>query len=212
MKWLNAIERKIGRHYIPNLMKYLVLAMAGVFILEYLPLPRSAYQFLMFDRAAVLRGEIWRVITFIFLPPNASLFWIIFSLYFYYFLGSSLESQWGSARFNIYYLFGIIGNVIAGFITGYATNEYLNLSLLLGFAALFPNMEFMLFFFLPVKVKWIGLVDGLFLIYQLIMVPWPNKIALVASMLPFILFFGRDAWLMIRMEYRRIRRWFAMRR
>ena len=102
--------------------------------------------------------------------------------------------------------------MIAGFITGYVTNEYLNLSLLLGFAALFPNMEFMLFFFLPVKVKWIGLVDGLFLIYQLIMVPWPNKIALVASMLPFILFFGRDAWLMIRMEYRRIRRWFAMRR
>ena len=69
MKWLNAIERKIGRHYIPNLMKYLVLAMAGVFILEYLPLPRSAYQFLMFDRAAVLRGEIWRVITFISCPP-----------------------------------------------------------------------------------------------------------------------------------------------
>jgi len=212
MKWLNAIERKMGRHYIPNLMKYLVFAMAGVFILEYLPLPRSAYQFLMFDRAAILRGEIWRAITFIFLPPNASIFWIVFSLYFYYFLGSSLENRWGSARFNIYYLVGIIGNVLAGFITGYATNEYLNLSLLLGFAVLFPDVEFMLFFFLPVKAKWIGLVDGLFLIYQMVQVPWQYKIALVVSMLPFILFFGKDAWMMIRMEYRRIRRWFMLRR
>lgn len=212
MKWLNALERKFGRHYIPNLMKYLVIAMAGVFILEYLPLPRSAYQFLMFDKAAILRGEIWRLITFIFLPPTGSVFWILLSLYFYYFLGSALESQWGGFRFNVFYLLGMLGNIIAGFITGYATNEYLNLSLLLSFAVLFSETEFMIFFILPVKAKWIGLVDALFLIYQLVRVPWSFKLAIVISLLPFLLFFGGQAWLLARMEYRRLQHWIRTRK
>jgi len=212
MKWLNSLERKLGRHYIRDLMKYLVIAMAGTFILEFLPLPKSAFQLLRFNRAAILQGEIWRVFTFVFLPPTGSIFWIIISLYFYYFLGSTLENQWGSARFNVYYIIGVIGNIIAGFITGYATNEYLNLSLLLAFAAMYPDMEFMLFFFLPVKAKWIGLFDGLYLIYLLIISPWHYKLTIVISLLPFLLFFGGQAWLLIRMEYRRIRHWLIMRR
>ena len=212
MKWLYAIERKMGRHYISDLMKYLVIAMAGVFILEFMPLPRSAFQVLRFDRAAILQGQIWRIFTFILLPPTGSIFWIVISLYFYYFLGSTLEHQWGSARFNLYYLIGVIGNIISGMITGYATNEFLNLSLLLAFAALYPDTEFMLFFFLPVKAKWIGLIDGLFLIYQLIILPWQYKLTIVISMLPFLLFFGGQAWLLLRMEYRRLRHWFITHR
>ena len=156
MNWLNQLERKLGRHYIPNLMKYLCFAMLGVFVLEYLPLPRSAYQLLYFNRELILRGEIWRLITFIFLPPSSSIIWVLFSLYFYYFLGTVLESYWGSARFNIYYAIGILGNIISGFILGVATNEYLNLSLLLAFAVLYPEHEILLFFFLPVKMRWIG--------------------------------------------------------
>ena len=103
MNVLNRLERALGRHYIRDLMKYLCIAMLGVFILEFLPLPKSAVNLLYFDRDLILRGEIWRVITFVFLPPTGSLLWILFSLYFYYFLGSSLERHWGSARFNIYY-------------------------------------------------------------------------------------------------------------
>jgi hypothetical protein len=100
MRWLNDLERRIGRHYIPNLMKYLTLAMLGVFILEYLPLPQSAWYLLYFNRDLILRGEIWRVITFIFLPPNSSLIFILLSLYFYYFLGTSLETT-GAGRGSI---------------------------------------------------------------------------------------------------------------
>ena len=207
MNWLNRLERRVGRHYIRHLMKYLTIAMLGVFILEYLPLSKSAWYLLYFDRALILRGEIWRLITFIFLPPSGSLIFILLSLYFYYFLGTSLENHWGGARFNIYYAIGILGNIVAGFLTGAATNSYLNTSLLLSFAVLYPDMEFMLFFFLPVKVRWIGWAWGLYLMYQLFVVPWTYKVALVLSLLPFVLFFGKQAWLQLRMDGRRLMRW-----
>ena len=207
MKWLDRLERRIGRHYIPHLMQYLTLAMLGVFILDYLPLQRSASALLYFDRDLILQGQIWRLITFIFLPPNDSLLFILLSLYFYYFLGTSLENHWGGARFNIYYAIGILGNIVAGFLTGYATNMYLNTSLLLSFAVLYPEMEFMLFFFLPVKVRWIGIAWGLYLAYQLITIPWIYKLALALSFLPFLLFFGKQAWLQLRMDGRRLMRW-----
>ena len=212
MKWLNYLERKMGRHYIPDLMKYLCLAMLGVFILDYLPLARSASELFYFSRSRIFQGEIWRLITFSLLPPSGSIVWIIFNLYFYYFLGTALEHSFGSARFNIYYALGIVGNILSGLILGYATNEYLNMSLLLAYAVIYPNQEFLLFFFLPVKVKWLGMFWGAYLIYQLLMVPWVVKGALLLSMLPFILFFGHSAWLQLRMEGRRLMRWINMRR
>lgn len=212
MNWLNRLERRVGRRYIPHLMQYLVIAMAGVFILDYLPLRQSASALLYFNRELILRGQIWRLITFIFLPPTGSFLFILLSLYFYYFLGTSLENHWGGAKFNIYYAIGILGNIAAGFLTGYTTNSYLNTSLLLSFAVLYPDMEFVLFFFLPVKVRWIGWAWGLYLLYQLVMDPWPYKLALVLSFLPFVLFFGKQAWLQLRMDGRRVLRWINMRK
>ena len=197
----------MGRHYIRDLMKYLCIAMLGVFILEYLPLPNSAWMALYFDRDLILRGQVWRIITFIFLPPSGSILWILFSLYFYYFLGTSLERHWGGARFNLYYLIGVLGNIAAGFLTGTATNVYLNTSLLLAFAVLYPDMQFTLFFFLPVKVKWIGWAWGAFLIYQAIQMSWTYRVALVFSFLPFVLFFGKQAFLQLRMDARRLLYW-----
>ena len=207
MKLLDQLERRIGRRYIPNLMKYLVFGMLGVLVLEYLPLNRSAWSLLYFNRALILRGEIWRLITFIFLPPSGNLVFILLSLYFYYFLGTSLENHWGGAKFNLYYLIGVLGSILAGFLTGYTTNSYLNTSLLLAFAVMYPDMEFMLFFFLPVKVRWIGIAWGLYLAYQLITIPWIYKLALALSFLPFLLFFGKQAWLQLRMDGRRLMRW-----
>ena len=212
MRWLNDLERRIGRHYIPNLMRYIVFGMLGVFILEYLPLQRSAWEFLYFNKTLILRGEVWRLITWIFLPPTGSILFILLNLYFYYFLGTSLENHWGSARFNIYYAIGILGNILAGFLTGFTTNSFLNISLLLSFAVLYPDMEFTLFFFLPVKVRWIGWAWGLYLIYQLVTVPWIYKVSLVLSMLPFALFFGKQAWLQARMDCRRLMRWINQRK
>lgn len=102
---------------------------------------------LAFNREAVLHGQIWlwRLITFVFIPPNSNILFILFSLYFYWLIGSSLENQWGAFRFNVYYLCGMIGTILAGLITGYASNSYLNLSLFLAFALMYPDYQVMVF-------------------------------------------------------------------
>ena len=143
MSWLDKLDRKFGRWGIPNLMLYIVITIAAVFIGDVLfsvqGMSLSGY-LALFTQAAV-HGQFWRFITFIFVPPTTSIISLFFFLYFYYFLGSTLENVWGTFRFNLYYLVGLIGAVIAAFFTGYGTSTYLNLSLFLAFAFLFPDHE-----------------------------------------------------------------------
>lgn len=205
-KMLNRLERRLGRHYIPHLMQYLCFGMLGVFILNYLPLARSASGLLYFDRDRILNGEVWRLVTFVFLPPTGDMLFILLNLYFDYFIGTSLENSWGGARFNIYYFIGVLGNIAAGMLTGYATNTYLNISLLLAFSVLFPEERFMLFFVLPVRAKWFGIFAGALLIYQFIFASWAARASVLLSVLPFLLFFGPQALLQLRMDVRRLLR------
>jgi membrane associated rhomboid family serine protease len=140
-----------------------------------------------------MRGEIWRLITFLFLPPTMHPIWTIFALYFYYLVGSNLENQWGSFRFNLYYLIGVICTIIASFIgKGTVTTEHLNLSLFLAFAYLFPNFEVLLFFFIPVKIKYIAYLNWAFIVFSLIFNPLPMKLAAIASVVNFFIFFWSD--------------------
>lgn len=173
-------------------MLYLVIAMAGVYIVElFVPdMPLSLY--LYFDRSLIFAGQWWRVITWILIPPSSSLIFIIFSLYFYYLIGLGLERSWGSFKFNLYYLVGIIATIIGGFITGTTDNTFLNYSLFFAFAILYPDFQVMLFFFIPIKIKWLALVDLLFFIISLIFSPMYIRVAIIASMLNFILFFYED--------------------
>lgn len=190
---LDRMERKLGRLAVRNLMSVIVGVMALVFILDYLFAVRintlfSSY--LIFDREAVLAGEVWRVITFALLPPNSSVIFIIFSLYFYWMIGSVLETEWGAFKFNVFYLCGIIGTIAAGFITGYATNYYLNMSLFLAFALLYPEFELRLFFAIPVKIKYLAFVDLVLFVIDLITLPWAYKAAIIVSLANVMLFFG----------------------
>ena len=190
---LDRMERKLGRLAVRNLMSVIVGVMALVFILDYLFAVRintlfSSY--LIFDREAVLAGEVWRVITFALLPPNSSVIFIIFSLYFYWMIGSVLETEWGAFKFNVFYLCGIIGTIAAGFITGYATNYYLNMSLFLAFALLYPEFELRLLFAIPVKIKYLAFVDLVLFVIDLITLPWAYKAAIIVSLANVMLFFG----------------------
>ena len=189
---LDRLSYKFRRICIPNLMLYLVIAMAGVYIVElFVPdMPLSLY--LYFDRSLIFAGQWWRVITWILIPPSSSLIFIIFSLYFYYLIGLGLERSWGSFKFNLYYLVGIIATIIGGFITGTTDNTFLNYSLFFAFAILYPDFQVMLFFFIPIKIKWLALVDLLFFIISLIFSPMYIRVAIIASMLNFILFFYED--------------------
>ena len=212
MKFLDRIERAMGKCYIPNLMKYLVIAMAGVFILDYLPLPNSASALLYFDRGLILQGQIWRLVTFMVVPPMSySIITVVIELYFYYFLGTALENHWGSRRFNLYIFIGMVCVIIGGMLTGYAANQFLYTSLLLAFAMLYPDMEVLLFFILPVKIKYLGYFSAAVLVYQFIQYPGFYRISLLLSLVPFLLFFGKDCYLQGKMKLRHLQYWWNTR-
>lgn len=163
----------------------------------------SLNSFLVFNRDAIFRGQVWRVISFIFVYPlSTNIFFTLLALYFYFWVGTAVENYWGKARFNLYYLFGIIGTIIAGFIVGYVDNTYLNLSIFLAFAAMFPEERVLLFFIIPVKVKWIGIVEGAFLLLFFIFGDWATKAAILAAIANFLLFFGYDLINRLKFAYR----------
>lgn len=200
MKLLDKMERKFGKIAIPNLSVLIIVGMFVVYAVNMIFPERGIMNMLTLDMSAALQGEFWRFISFIFLPPDSSVIFIVFALYFYYLAGSSLESQWGSYRFNVYYFIGIIGTIIAAVITGFGHNMYLNLSLFLAFAVLFPDYEILLFFFIPIKVKYLAILDGIFLAIMLVLGSWSVKAAIIASLINFILFFGPDFIRSIRNE------------
>ncbi len=204
-KLINKAAEKIRPVAIRDLMKYIVISMGAVFVLDFV-FAGQVSRMLAFNKTALFSGQIWRIISFIFIPVNSSMLFILFSLYFYWLIGQALESEWGTARFNLFYLLGIIGTLVAGLITGFATNHYLNMSLFLAFAILFPNLELRLFFVLPVKVKWLAWLDLAYLAWQLIVVSWPARIALVVSLANIALFFGQDFSDMLKNMQRR-RQW-----
>ncbi|HWR60932.1 MAG TPA: rhomboid family intramembrane serine protease [Clostridia bacterium] len=191
--WIDKLERKLGRFAIKNLMAYIVGITGVVYALSYFD--RSGYVIgkLMLIPGLVMRGEVWRLITYIFIPPSSSPIWILFILYFYYMIGTTLEHEWGSFKFNLFYLTGMLGTTIAAFITGYgATSLYLNLSLFLAFARLYPDYELLLFFVIPVKIKYLAMLDWVYIAFTILAGDMSAKLVAVVSILNYFLFFGRE--------------------
>lgn len=188
-------------------MLYIVIGTGIVFAFQYLFSEIPLLYFLTFSKAAIMHGQIWRIISFIFIPESGNPISMVFWLYLYWLFGSSLENYWGGFRFNVYYFSGVIFSIIGGFITGYATVQYLNLTLFLAMAAINPNMQLLLFFFIPVKMKWLAWVDAAYLIYCFILGSWSVKLIILFSMLNFLLFFGGDFLRLVRhkIKFRKIR-------
>ena len=176
--WLNKLEEKFGRYAIPNLPKIIVLLYAVGFVIANIS-PRL-YSLLELNPYLILHGQVWRIVTFLLIGPETNLIFVIFVLLFYYSIGSSLEQVWGTFRFNMYYLIGVLGTIVGAFLTyailtfaygeGYGAfvnmdTFYLNMTLFLAYASMFPEMEVYLYMILPIKVKWLGYLDGLYLIY-----------------------------------------------
>lgn len=157
------------RFGIPNLMLYIVGANALIYLLTVFA-GIGPVSFLAFDWASIKAGELWRLVTFLFMPgyfSSRDLIWLVLFLYLYYMIGSTLEREWGTAKFSLYYLSGavltILTGVLMGLITGNAVMmgaDYVNLSLFFAFAALYPETQFVLFFIIPIKVKWLAIADG----------------------------------------------------
>jgi hypothetical protein len=150
---------------------------------------------LTFDLAAVRRGQIWRLVTYLFIPSVAptpsSAIWLFFAVYWTWLILRGLEQEWGAFRLNAYYLVGMIGTTLAATIAGgAASNEALNLSMFLAFATIFPNYEIRLFFVLPVKVKWLAILAAGYLLYTAAVGSWLDRASVVAASGNYLLFFG----------------------
>ena len=173
------VERFCVRHPrfgISNLMRYIVIGTAAIFLLQMFVTDATALNFLYFDLQSLLRGEIWRLVTFLFVPNTNRPFMLLIELYFYYWIGSTLERQWGTAKFNLYYFSGVLLTVIAVSVASLLSGQnmvisgtyYINLSMFLAFACLFPDTQVLLFFILPIKMKWLAIADVALVGYDVI--------------------------------------------
>jgi hypothetical protein len=193
---LARLERRIGRYAIPNLIFYIVAGMGMVWLLS---MARPEVQVLTridLDMDAVRHGQVWRLVTFLFLPlPSGSWLplppWLLMllTLYFTWWVGTSLEQHWGAFKFNAYYLVGALGTIVVSVFAGPQTNFWLDASLFLAFATIFPDVQVLLMFILPIKVKWLGILAGLFIGYAFLMGGWGTRMAISASLGNYVLFF-----------------------
>lgn len=201
---------------IPNLMMYLSLGSAVVYLMSMMTGNYFLYDFLRFDRDLVLRGQIWRLFTYplTYGVGNSNLILVAISLYCYYSLGRAIESIWGTLRFNMFYLTGMVlmdvyamclggilvqdGNILYNFNSPYANmGYYLNLSLLLSYATLFPNAQFLFFFIIPVRAWIFALLDLALTLYEVISLStplfcFPHNLFPLVAIANYFLFFGRD--------------------
>lgn len=193
-KLLDWLERRLGRFAVPNATLGLIAGQVLVFLAMLAQQDSDLAERLMLTRQHVLAGEVWRVLTYVFVPPGinplfALLFWYVFFL-----TGNALESQWGPFRYNVYLLVGWAATTAATLlIPGMAaTNLFLQASVFLAFARLFPDYQFLLFFILPVKVKWLAWLQWAVYAVNLIQGPWVIRIMVLASVLNYLLFFAGE--------------------
>jgi membrane associated rhomboid family serine protease len=186
---LARLERSfLGKLAIPNLTTFIVGGMAMVFVLGML---REGFlDFLTLDPRLVTTQP-WRLVTYLFLPPATGLIWFLIALYFTWLIGSNLENAWGSFKFNAYYFVGALGTTVAALVTRQPqTNVWLNLTLYFAFATMFPDFEILLFFVLPVRIKWLAMLGGAFILYSFFTGSMGEKAAIGAAFANYLLFFA----------------------
>lgn len=191
-RYIYKLQRKIPWLAIPNLMLYIVAGMASVYVCSIFFSNIRAVEWLAMVPSLVAKGQVWRLVTFTFIPPNTSILLLAFVLFFYYSIGRALEDSWGSFGFTLYYLIGIIGTILASLLTGGADNTFLNLSLFFAYAILYPDETFLLFFIIPVKAKWLAVADAILYGYAFLLGTWVQRGAIIASLLNLAIFFGPD--------------------
>lgn len=223
--YMSNFEKRFGKYAIKNLTLILILCYVVGYIIEIFS-PESVF-LLTLDPYKILHGQIWRLVSWVLVPPESLNLFTIIMLYFYYSVGTTLENTWGDFRYNVYLFLGMIFTIIGSFaamglgylfygdlfaIPGIAeqyisagsamfSTYYINMSILLAFAATFPNVQVLLMFVIPVKMKWLGIAYGVYMALQLIVGTGTGigifdlftRCAIVASLLNFVVF-----WLMSR--------------
>lgn len=172
----------------PGVLKAVVLLNALTFLLIQIEPAYAGMLALIPEK--IQQGEIWRLVTYIFIPQTTSWFWLFFMLLFMWFLATALEETWGALKLNVFYLVGMTGCTIAAFFFGgTSANTFLNLSLFFAFATIAPNYEVFLLFLVRVRIKYIAWVIAGFFALQFAVLPLAAKMAVLASLANYLLFF-----------------------
>ena len=201
-KLMNKIDRFCYTHPrfgIPNLMLIIVIGNAAVWLLTKMDTTGQIVSLLSGSAQGILHGQVWRLVTYVFVPTEASPIWLLVMLYFYYWIGSCLEREWGNGKFTIYYVSGMLLTAIYGVVLSailgrdvIVSTTYLNLSMFFAFATLYPDMQVLLFFIIPVKMKWLAYIDvGLFavgIVRAILAQNWGGVILPVMALLNFLIF------------------------
>lgn len=213
-RWLDRFCNKHSKFGIPNLMTVIVAGTVLVYLLDmFSGSGYSIYNLFAFSSSAILHGQVWRLITFVFIPLSGDPFSLLLSLYFYWWIGSSLEREWGTAKFSVFYGMGVLLNIILGLVMGFffgnasVTITYVNLSLFFAFATLYPDLRVLLFFIIPIKVKWLAWIDAAIFLWgvlsSLLTLNWVGAIVPLVAILNYFLFFWSDISDFIRTRARR---------
>ena len=232
MKLLNKLERKFGRYAVQNVSLMLIICYGFGYAISFVN--DDFLEFLSLNPYLILHGQIWRLVTWIIIPPGSFGFFTLISLYFYYMLGTTLEHTWGAFRYNLFLFGGMLFTILGSFVLllycyfafgsdiaivgsavffrqvgwdlfGAFSTYYINLSIFLAFAMTYPEMQVFLFFIIPVKIKWMGILDAVLTLSIFLMRGIAGKIVIGASLLNVIVFFlaTRD---MVRLGPKQIRR------
>lgn len=212
---INKLERKFGKYAIRNLMKYVVMLYVLGFIVYFISASKGVdiYRlYLSFDIDKILQGQVWRLVTFLVQPLDTNLFFMLIAVYLYYMIGNSLERAWGSFRFNLFYFGGVLFNIVAAVLIyivflvwsggevhlSYPISlQYINLSMFLAFATLYSEVQLLLFFIIPIKIKYLSyfyiIIEVYGIIYNFLyggmVAGICTTILFVVSILNYIIFF-----------------------
>lgn len=202
-RWLDRFCYRHPRFAVPNLMRYIAFGNIFVFLMDLIS-NGTFSAMISFVPAYIFRGEIWRLVTFIFVPVAGNPILFVLSVLLYYFLGTQLERAWGSTKFTVYYAVGVLLNIAVGLLLGLSVWRglavvnmyYVNMSLFFAFATLYPDMQFMVYFIIPVKAKWLAWLDAALFAVNVITYLWTGQylLALVpmAALFNYLLFFWEE--------------------
>ena len=223
---MSPFERKFGKYAIRNLSFVLVMCYAAGYLLELFDRSGLLISYLTLNPYAILHGQIWRLVTWVLIPPSSGgLFFTLLMLYFYFSIGMSLERTWGTYRYNVYLFQGMLFTIAGSFllmgycylfhpqiqmmdmrgmlhvltvdspneyfraIAGLFSTYYINMSIFLAYAATFPDAQVLLMFIIPIRVKWLGAIYAVMLLFQFLGTNVYGKFAIGASLLNFVVFF-----------------------
>lgn len=197
-KWMNKMERKYGRYAVTNLTVYLLICYGVGYCVKFI-VPQLLMYFTL-EPGLILRGQVWRLISWVIIPPTDNIIFVIFMMLLYYSLGTSLEQLWGAFRYNVYIFSGMIFTVIGAFIVYFMTGKligfgplfstyYINMSIFLAYACIMPNLQLWLYGILPIRIKWLAILDVVLLISDAVTGGMIIRVIIIASLLNFLIFF-----------------------